>query len=139
MSLMSEAIKLRRLIEQMAVGLDDDTAEQNVNVFPNWEIGREYTQDDIDNNYRLRYKDVLYKIAQPHTSQADWTPDETPALYTRLHQQDPQDEWPEWVQPTGAHDAYAKGEKVSHNGKHWISNVEANVWEPSVYGWDEVE
>lgn len=52
------------------------------------------------------------------------------------------DEWPEWVQPTGAHDAYASGAKVSHNGKHWTSNVNGNVWEPGAAGitqWTESE
>jgi hypothetical protein len=29
------------------------------------------------------------------------------------------------------------GAKVSHNGKHWISDVDNNVWEPGVYGWSE--
>ena len=52
---------------------------------------------------------------------------------------DPAEEWPEWSQPIGAHDAYAAGDKVSHNSKHWVSNVNANVWEPGVYGWDEQE
>ena len=47
-------------------------------------------------------------------------------------------EFPEWRQPTGAHDAYSKGDKVSHNGKHWVSDVDGNVWEPGVYGWSEV-
>lgn len=47
------------------------------------------------------------------------------------------DEWPDWVQPTGSHDAYPLGAKVSHNDKHWISSVGANGWEPGVYGWDE--
>lgn len=47
------------------------------------------------------------------------------------------DEWPEWVQPKGAHDAYSKGSKVQHTGKKWISNVDANVWEPGVTGWTE--
>ena len=51
---------------------------------------------------------------------------------------DPAEEWPEWRQPQGAHDAYALGAKVSHNGKHWTSDVAANVWEPGVYGWTEV-
>ena len=50
---------------------------------------------------------------------------------------DPAEEWPEWSQPVGAHDAYSKDAKVSHNGKHWISNVDSNVWEPGVYGWTE--
>lgn len=50
---------------------------------------------------------------------------------------DPTD-YPEWVQPTGAHDAYPMGATVSHNGKHWVSTANANVWEPGVYGWEEV-
>ena len=53
-------------------------------------------------------------------------------------QPEPEDEYPEWVQPTGAHDAYAQGAKVSHNGKKWTSDIAANVWEPGVYGWTEV-
>ena len=44
------------------------------------------------------------------------------------------DEWPDWVQPKGAHDAYSKGSKVNHKNKHWISNIDSNVWEPGVTG-----
>lgn len=42
--------------------------------------------------------------------------------------------WPEWVQPTGAHDAYAKGSQVTHNGEKYVSQIDANVWEPGVFG-----
>ena len=73
------------------------------------------------------------KCVQAHTSQAGWTPDATPALQVVVSI----DEYPEWVQPTGAQDAYAKGSKVTHNGKKWISSYDANVWEPGVYGWEE--
>lgn len=48
------------------------------------------------------------------------------------------EEWPEWVQPTGAHDAYALGAQVSHNGKHWTSDIDANTYEPGVSSWTEV-
>ena len=41
----------------------------------------------------------------------------------------------EWIQPTGAHDAYALGSIVTHNGSTWTSTVDANTWEPGVYGW----
>lgn len=47
------------------------------------------------------------------------------------------EEWPDWVQPKGAHDAYSKGSKVKHGGKQWISNIDANVWEPGITGWTE--
>lgn len=43
-----------------------------------------------------------------------------------------------WVQPTGAHDAYAKDSDVTHAGKDWVSLTPFNVWEPGVSGWREV-
>lgn len=89
-----------------------------------------YTLNDI-----RQYNGLLYRCVQAHTSQATWTPEDAPSLWTRIA--DPAQEWPEWIQPTGAHNAYAQGAKVSHNGKHWISDVGANVWEPGVYGWTE--
>ena len=84
---------------------------------------------------RVRYGDLLYKCLTAHTSQESWTPDAAPSLWVRID--DPAIEWPEWIQPQGSTDAYAKGAKVSHNGKRWISDLDANVWEPGVSGWTE--
>lgn len=42
---------------------------------------------------------------------------------------------PDWIQPTGAHDAYAKDAVVSHAGGNWKSSLAANVWVPGVHGW----
>ena len=119
---------LRKLIEQLAVTLDDETALTGVELFPVWAIGTAYAVDD-----RVQHGGTLYKCVQAHTSQADWTPDATPALWVVVTVE----EWPEWVQPAGSHDAYAKGSKVTHNGQKWISDVDSNVWEPGVYGWTE--
>ncbi len=83
-----------------------------------------------------QYNGELFRCVQAHTSQADWTPDATASLWKKIG--DPTEEWPAWSQPIGAHDAYNSGDKVSHNGKHWTSNIDANVWEPGVYGWTEV-
>jgi NADH:ubiquinone oxidoreductase subunit len=47
-------------------------------------------------------------------------------------------EIPAWVQPTGGHDVYALGARVTHAGQTWESSVAANVWEPGVYGWTVV-
>ena len=124
----AKAKQLRKLIEQLAVTLDDETALTGVELFPMWAIGVAYAVGD-----RVQYNGTLYKCVQAHTSQADWTPDATPALWVVVTVE----EWPEWVQPTGAHDAYAKDSKVTHNGKKWISSYDANVWEPGVYGWEE--
>ena len=122
------AYKIRAMIEKASLSLTDEDALQAVELYPAWQAGTAYTVDE-----RIRYNSTLYRCVQAHTSQADWTPDVTPALWTVVSLE----EWPEWVQPTGAQDAYAKGDKVSHNDKHWISDTDGNVWEPGVYGWTE--
>lgn len=134
MTILEEARKLRALIEQMAENLDDEDAEKNPSVFPKWEVGIEYKKD-----FKLRYNEVTYKVLQDHTSQEDWTPDVAVSLFVRVHYE-PTDEYPEWVQPTGAHDAYQKGDKCSlpYHERYWVSDVDANVWKPTVYGWSEV-
>lgn len=91
----------------------------------------EYVVGDI----RL-YGNELYRCLTAHTSQTDWTPDAAPSLWVKIA--DPSIEYPDWVQPTGSTDAYASGAKVTHNNKKWTSDVDANVWEPGVYGWTEV-
>ena len=118
---------LRNLIEQLAITLDDATALTDIELFPTWGL-ISYSIGD-----RVQYNGTLYKCIQAHTAQSDWTPDATPALWVVVSI----DKWPEWVQPTGAQDAYAKDSKVTHNGKKWISSYDANVWEPGVYGWEE--
>lgn len=104
---------------------------QPMAVYDEWSAeSMEYVLNDI-----RQYNGLLYRCVQAHTSQESWTPEAAASLWTRIA--DPAQEWPEWIQPTGAHNAYAQGAKVSHNGKHWVSNVANNVWEPGVYGWTE--
>ena len=78
-----------------------------------------------------RHGDKLYRVnaGQGHTIQTDWAPDKAASLFSLAA--NPADEWPEWIQPTGAHNAYAKGAKVTHNGKRWVSTADGNVWEPA--------
>lgn len=85
------------------------------------------------------YNGNVYEVIQAHTLQADWIPDQTPALY-RLKGQ-PGEEWPEFVQPTGAHDAYHQGDKVTFEGEHYISLIDNNVWSPKDYpqGWQKAD
>lgn len=124
------ARNFRPFIEKLAKEIDDTEAIDHPEAFPLWKVNVAYLKDD-----RVRYNDTLYKVLQPHTSQSDWTPDVAVSLFVRID--DPTIEFPEWVQPSGAHDAYSMGAKVSHNGLHWISTVDNNVWEPGVYGWEE--
>lgn len=123
------AAELRKFIESMAANVDDTAALDFPEVFPFWKTGIQYKKDD-----RVRYNDILYKVLQDHTSQSDWTPDVAVSLFVRVSEE----EWPEWVQPTGAQDAYMTGDKVAHLDQHWISTVDNNVWEPSVYGWETI-
>ena len=122
----AKAKQLRQLIEQLAVTLDDETALTGVELFPAWVIGKAYAVGD-----RAQYNGTLYKCVQAHTSQSDWMPSATPALWKTVSL----DEYPEWVQPTGAHDAYNIGDKVTYNGQHYVCTSNANVYAPDVYGW----
>ena len=124
----AEALAYRQTIENAAALQSDEQALENIYLYPQWEADKAVQVDE-----RYRYGENLYKCVQAHTTQADWTPDVTPALWVVVSLE----EWPEWVQPTGAQDAYNKGDKVSHNDKHWVSDVDANTWEPGVYGWTE--
>ena len=121
----AKAKQLRQLIEQLAVMLDDETALTGVELFPAWVVGKAYAVND-----RAQYNGTLYKCIQAHTSQSDWMPSATPALWKTVSV----DEYPEWVQPTGAHDAYNIGDKVTYNGQHYVCTSNANVYAPDVYG-----
>lgn len=128
MSIIDRAKIIRQQIELMAENLTDETALDYKELYPQWITDHAYSIGD-----RVRYSETLYKCVQAHTSQTDWAPDITPALWTVVSI----DEWPEWRQPTGAQDAYSFGDKVSHNGKHWVSDYDNNVWEPGAFGWSE--
>lgn len=96
-----------------------------------WEAGKTYAVGK-----RLEYNGTIYKVLTAHTSQADWIPPDAPSLFAKVLIPDT-DTIPEWEQP-GSTNPYAKGDKVTHNGKTWISTADGNVWEPGVYGWEEV-
>lgn len=128
------AMKLRQMIERAAVSLPDEDALEAVELFPAWAADTAYAADE-----RIRYDGKLYRCVQSHTSQTEWTPDQTPALWTEVALPG---EIPVWKQPTGAQDAYMTGDKVHYpdaDGAVYISTVDNNVWEPGVYGWEVVE
>lgn len=130
-----KAYKLRELIEKAAQALSDDDALEGVELYPHWAINTAYEVND-----RIQYEQKLYKVNQAHTSQADWTPDVTPALYTEVA---PSGTIPVWRQPTGVQDAYNIGDKVYYPDKEGLiyeSLIDNNVWSPEVYpaGWQVV-
>ena len=134
--LRSELFKIRQMIEKGSASLPDDDALEAVELFPKWEVGVAYSVCE-----RVQYNGKLYKVVQAHTSQADWTPDVVPALFTEVAKPG---EIPVWKQPTGAQDAYNKGNKVWYpdvNTTVYESVIDSNVWSPNDYpqGWKVVE
>ena len=109
-----------------------DEANDNADLFPLW--GKNIGKRAEAGSY-WRHGDNLYRVnaGQGHTIQADWPPDQAASLFSLAA--NPAEEWPDWIQPTGAHNAYAKGAKVSHNSKRWVSTADGNVWSPGAYGW----
>ena len=190
--IVERARELRRTIEGLAENLTDAEGLENVELFAQYEVGKDYAIGD-----RFQYNGELYKVLQAHTSQADWVPGTgTESLYAKVDEihagtaEDPipysgnmeltknlyyiqddvlyrctrstgqpvynalselvgiyvevvtsepeepaGDEVAEWVQPTGAQDAYNVGDRVSHNGMVWECTSPSNVYEPGVYGW----
>ncbi|MDR3278107.1 MAG: alpha-amylase [Oscillospiraceae bacterium] len=110
---------------------NDVTVTEHAELFADWRFGVSYTEKSI-----ARHGGALYRCIQAHTSQTDWAPDSAASLWVKLG--DPAEEWPMWSQPIGAHDAYGLGATVTFDGRRWTSAVSGNVWQPGVYGWDEV-
>lgn len=125
---MLEAIK--RMLSTETEALSDEDALAVAALYPTW---ASKIDTEVAAGERLWYDGKLYKVIQGHTVSALWVPDHNPALFSEVSIE----EWPEWKQPTGAQDAYQTGDRVSHNGKHWESTMDANVYEPGVYGWTE--
>lgn len=119
----------RRKVELASSWTDDADALECIELFPKWEAGK-----DVIVGERLQHNSLLYKCVQAHTTQAEWAPDITPALWTRVSVE----EFPEWVQPTGSADAYMTGDKVTYLGEHYVSAIDSNVWAPDVYGWNRI-
>jgi hypothetical protein len=74
-----------------------------------------------------QYAGNLYQCVQAHTTQSDWTPDVTPALWTCKSLPGVISDW---VQPTGATDAYSTGDQVQYDSQVWESKIDANTTVP---------
>ena len=136
MNRMQAAEQFRKALQMFAMSLEDEKAMEVATIYDPWEIGKSYNVGEF-----LSYgvngvgDPQLYKVVQSHTSQADWRPDITPALYVAIGLDE--QGYPIWSQPTGAHDAYNKGDVVDYNGTLYESLIDGNVYSPEVYpaGW----
>lgn len=125
------AARLHKTIMAGISMVDDEQALEGKELFPLWDASTVYEAGS-----RVRYNDTLYKCLQAHTSQETWTPTDAPSLWAKVLT-DPSGEILPWEQPESTN-PYMTGDKVTHNGKTWVSDVDNNVWEPGVYGWSEV-
>lgn len=132
MTLIEKARVLRPVIEKaVSTALSDAEALEAVSLFPAWVAGQSYAAGE-----RVKEEGLLYKCLQAHTSQTDWAPSEAPSLWTKVLIPDPET-IPAWEQPESTN-PYMEGDRVTHKGKTWASDIDNNVWEPGVYGWTEV-
>lgn len=126
--------RIQKIAAAIVTVRDTITDEQALSaqaLFPEWKVGIEYQV-----GARLLYNDVLYKVLQVHISQETWTPVDSPSLYAKVLIPD-ENVIPAWEQPDSTN-PYMTGDKTTHNNKTWVSNCDNNIWEPGVYGWDEV-
>ena len=114
--------------------IGDDAVAEVAALFPDWTPGAKVKPGDV-----LAWDGTLVEVIQGHTTQADWTPDKVPALWTPVRKvagAAPD----EWVQPVGASDAYRKGDRVLFQGATYESVIDANTWSPAAYpaGWKKL-
>lgn len=69
--------ELVNLLVEVIPQLNDQLALKYSAMYPIWATGIA-----VEVGQRYQYGDRLYKVGQAHTTQADWTPDITPALWT---------------------------------------------------------
>lgn len=117
----SEAFAYRHKIEAAAVLQSDEQAIESIDLFPNWKPDMSVRAGE-----RYKYDNRLWKVLIDHKTQADWTPNIAVSLYVEVSV----DEWPEWVRPISAESAYNKGDKVTFDGRRYVSTIDANVWSP---------
>lgn len=134
------ADQFRRVLQLFASTLSEEQALEVPAVFPAYQVGRTYTQGEyLTHGVNSLGDPQLYRVVQDHTSAVEWSPASTPTLYTPLGLDD--QGHPVWSQPSGAHDAYQRGDIVNYNGTLYRSLIDGNTWAPDAYpaGWEVVQ
>ena len=128
-----------KALQMFCQSLSDEQAMEVACVYPPYQVGKAYKVNEMFTYGTNNVGDAqLYRVVQEHTSQADWKPDVTPALYTPIGLT--KEGYPVWSQPTGGHDAYNIGDIVDYNGTLYKSTINGNVYSPEAYpqGWELV-
>lgn len=140
MTTIEQAEAIREAMDIAGATLTEEQALICVRIYKAWEVGRVVEAGEF-----LTYgvnsvgDPQLYKVIIEHTAQADWTPDTSPSLFKAIGLDD--EGYPVWSQPTGAHDAYNKGDIVNYNDTLYQSTIDGNIWAPDAYpsGWTVYE
>lgn len=121
-------------VQIFAMSFTDEHALEVKDIYPEYQVDHAYKQGEF-----FTHEGELYKVNQDHTSASQWEPGSvgTESLYTHLTLNE--DGYPIWKQPTGAHDAYNKGDIVEYNGELYKSLIDGNAYSPDVYpaGWEK--
>lgn len=140
MNKLQAAEQFRKALQMYCQTLTDEQAMEIATVYPGWAVNTAYAVGTMVVYGENEVGDPqLYRCVQAHTSQADWTPPATPALWTAIGLAP--DDVPVWSQPTGAHDAYNKGDRVHYpdaDSPIYVSLIDGNVYSPEAYpaGWE---
>lgn len=123
--------QIGRALQMFAQTLTNEEAMEIATLYPPYEVGKYYPAGMFVTDGKNEVGDPqLYKVVQPHTSQADWKPSDTPALYEPIGLTE--DGYVEWSQPSGAHDTYNEGQIIWYQGQLYISTVDNNAYAPGV-------
>ena len=136
--------EIKTAFETLVLSKDLSKEQQDniLNQYKPYQVGKNYEE-----NEKFTYKDKVYEVIQAHKSQTTWLPESTPNLYKEYLNVEIQNQdgsttevVKEFKQPTGAHDAYNKGDKVLFKGKIYKSKINTNTFSPEQYpdGWEEV-
>ena len=136
----TDVADIKKATQRLVMASDISASDyaEIIAIYDKWEAGKDYKRGDV-----VKYYNVLYEVIQDHTSQADWKPNATPALFkatTASETKDGVEIVPNFKQPTGGHDAYKKGDKVKFEGKVYESVIDNNAYSPTAYpaGWKVV-
>jgi len=129
--------QFRKAVQMFAASLDAEQAMEIATIYEPWKPNVTYLAGEyITHGENSAGDPQLYRVVQAHTSQTDWPPADTPALYEPIGLNAAG--YPVWSRPSGAHDAYNSGDIVDYNGTLYKSLVDGNVYSPEEYpaGWE---
>lgn len=136
MNRLQVAEQFRKALQMFAASLTEEQAMEVATIYEAWQAGKDYNVGEFVTYGENSVGDPqLYKVVQAHTSQEYWTPSNAVALFAPVGLDAAG--YPVWSQPTGAHDAYNKGDIVDYNGVLYQSVIDGNVYSPGTYpeGW----